>query len=95
MSVLCLRAAIMKRRLMELTQEHCNELPTCSICGNEAKLNAERICSTCAEAQKEHEGAVCSECGRTVTEGEYSLGESLCHVANVIAVEDFGKGGEL
>lgn len=32
-----------------------------------------------------HPGAVCSECGRTVTNGEYSIGESNCCKAEVEA----------
>jgi hypothetical protein len=63
----------------------------CSICGNEAKLNAAKICSVCVDAQKRHDGAVCSECGSTVSEGEYSLGESLCCTAEVIPQDEYGK----
>lgn len=38
---------------------------------------------------QEHPGAVCGECGRTVTNGEYSKGESDCCKAEVKAEEEF------
>lgn len=34
-------------------------------------------------------GKVCSECGRTVTQAEYSSGETNCCHAEVIPEEDF------
>ena len=34
-------------------------------------------------------GAVCSECGRTVTEREYSLGESECCKQDVVSEEEY------
>jgi hypothetical protein len=34
-------------------------------------------------------GAVCSECGRTVTEAEYSKGESNCCKAPVVPEEEY------
>jgi hypothetical protein len=36
-------------------------------------------------------GAVCFRCGRTVTEAEYSCGESTCCHADVIPEEEYGK----
>ena len=42
-----------------------------------------------AEMSQEKPGAVCSECGRTVTEGEYSYGQSKCCDAEVTAEEFF------
>jgi hypothetical protein len=43
------------------------------------------------EMSREKPGAVCGECGRTVTEGEYSSGESSCCHAEVTAEEFFGQ----
>jgi hypothetical protein len=40
-------------------------------------------------------GAVCSNCGRTVTESEYSSGESVCCGKEVIAEEEYGKPQDL
>ena len=55
------------------------------------------LCKDALEGERDddmkatHEGAVCELCGRTVTEAEYSSGDSDCHTAQVIAEEDFGK----
>jgi hypothetical protein len=44
-----------------------------------------------AEMKKPHPGAVCQECGRTVTTGEYSIGESSCCRQPVVSQEEYGK----
>lgn len=36
-------------------------------------------------------GTVCGECGRTMTEAEYSCGESSCCKAEVVPEEEYGK----
>ena len=38
---------------------------------------------------KLHNGAVCLDCGRTVTEKEYSDGETDCHHVEIIPEEDY------
>lgn len=39
----------------------------------------------------EKAGSVCGACGRTVSEDEYSSGESKCCKAEVVAEEFFGQ----
>jgi hypothetical protein len=41
------------------------------------------------EIEQDHPGAVCGKCGRTVTMGEYSIGQSSCCKADVIGEEFF------
>lgn len=43
------------------------------------------------EMKKLHHGAVCSDCGRTVTNGEYSKGESNCCKKDVVPEEEYGR----
>lgn len=40
---------------------------------------------------KEKPGVVCGDCGRTVTEGEYSYGQSSCCKKFVVPEEQYGK----
>ena len=44
-------------------------------------------CESCSEKP----GVVCWECGRTVTEAEYSYGETTCCKSGVVPEEDYGK----
>lgn len=41
--------------------------------------------------KKPHPGAVCSNCGKTVSEGEYSEGQSNCCKQDVVPEEEYGK----
>lgn len=54
---------------------------------NEAK---DRVKEVEARSKKKH-GSVCSDCGRTVTEAEYSGGQSVCCDAEVCGEEFYGK----
>lgn len=44
------------------------------------------------EEKELHQGAVCSYCGQTVTEDEYSCGQSDCHKKDVVSEEEYILG---
>lgn len=84
---------------MSGTRERClvhRVLPNghCQKCGNliiRDKRNRRRVFQPMDGQSPLKPGAVCSWCGRTVTEREYSSGESTCCHKEVTAEEFYGR----